>query len=95
MNIPNSHVSQEQLSDYLNALALDPKRLAIFRRDPQAALANSSLSDAEKSVVASCDEARLHHAISKGELSLAITVVTITVASGGNGRRSAFPLGSH
>jgi len=90
MNISSSHVSQERLSDYLNALALDPKLLAIFRRDSLAALANSSLSDAEKSVVASCDEASLHHAVSKGQLILAVTVVVTTttvVASTDNSRR--------
>lgn len=81
MSIPSLHVSPERLSDYLNTLALDPKRLAIFRRDPQVALANSSLSDAEKSIVASGNEASLYHAIAKGQLILAVTTTTTTTAA--------------
>ena len=59
----DEQVSKERLSDYLNELALNPRAVADYRRDPQSALAASPLTAVERSVLLSADEGRVYHTV--------------------------------
>jgi hypothetical protein len=74
--------SQERLSDYLNDLALNPRKLASYRRDPDEALTSSELSSTERDLVLSGDQNKLYGAINGtdgGAIAPAVVAVVIIV----------------
>lgn len=81
----DEQVSKERLSDYLNELALNPRAVADYRRDPQSALAASPLTAVERSVLLSADEGRVYRAVngSLGGNPMAPACVVVVVVSDG------------
>lgn len=73
--------SRDRIADYLNDLALEPRKIAAFRRDPDGALAESPLAPEERAVVRSADPAQLFHAIDSTVPHAAAVCVVICVVN--------------
>lgn len=71
--------SRARISDYLNDIALDPRKAAAHRRDPDAAMAASPLTPDDKAVIESADQDRVYRALSGGGPMAPAAIVAVVV----------------